>query len=437
MDNKDNQRSSAQPLSSTDAPAVAAGSMDTEPALCNSTEAEHEPMELQSQAEILQRKKEQLLRAVDALNSHQNGSSAAEPSAIPTAQNGSQNGLGADAVNLVSTEAADEEEVPPAPLGSPSAAQAATAAGSGAFREAASALHEEMSNKGSGPGQDASPGAILASPEGAGRRGRQRSAQEAAARKEQQQERALERAILEIHWQQAEDEEDVDFEEAGELDNDAELGEGELPEGVSMAEDQPAAAPNAGPAWYEHLPQFYQQWGRSTAGATPSSTGGKAANEGAGEGEESSAQAAAWEDWYQQQGYGEQHAPAQQGGAASTDKAGEDLWQQWNSWQQQQGSWAGSVPDWSSWNAAGQAVGSSAGPFSWAAGGGQGPGQEGFVSVPVALLQRYQMLEWAEWCRQYERWQASYEQWYSWWSSQMWQASGYYGASTGQDASAS
>ncbi len=59
------------------------------------------------------------------------------------------------------------------------------------------------------------------------------------------------------------------------------------------------------------------------------------------------------------------------------------------------------------------------------------------MSVPVALVQRYQMLEWAEWCRQYERWQAAYEQWYTWWTSMMWNSSPHYSASTDHHAGAS
>ncbi len=56
--------------------------------------------------------------------------------------------------------------------------------------------------------------------------------------------------------------------------------------------------------------------------------------------------------------------------------------------------------------------------------------------MPVALVQRYQLLEWAEWIRQYERWQAAYEQWHTWWTSMMWQTSAHYSAGTAHNAGA-
>ncbi len=403
-------------------------------------------MVTQLRSEELQQRKQRLLQAVSQLLRPQSGS--AHPATIPVGlQNGNQNNHDMPAVDPVITEAAAEDDLPPPPpLGSPSASQAATVlptSRSGMITEAdipvteahpASAAVEQK-----GMGMDMSPGAFQASAEGAGKRGRQRSAQEAAAWKEEQQELALERAILEIHWQQAEAEQDsVYLEEADDahLAEDAEIEEGELAgQAMESAEDQPAPAAGTDAAWYQHLPPFYQQWGRAATGnASASADAGVQADEsvGPGQGNESSGQAAAWEDWYQQQGYGGQDASAQHGGGQAREGTAEGGWQQWQTWQQQQnGSWAGAAPD---WNAAGQQGHTTAGPLPWAA---QGAGQEGHVSVPAALLQRYQMLEWAEWCRQYERWQAAYEQWYSWWSSAMWQASGYYGTGTGPDASAS
>jgi hypothetical protein len=35
------------------------------------------------------------------------------------------------------------------------------------------------------------------------------------------------------------------------------------------------------------------------------------------------------------------------------------------------------------------------------------------VSVPGSLHRRYQVLEWAEWHRQFECWQRQYESWYA------------------------
>ena len=40
-------------------------------------------------------------------------------------------------------------------------------------------------------------------------------------------------------------------------------------------------------------------------------------------------------------------------------------------------------------------------------------GDADMVSVPASLYRRYQELEWAEWHRQFERWQRQYESWYA------------------------
>lgn len=185
---------------------------------------------------------------------------------------------------------------------------------------------------------------------------------------------------------------------------DEELEEGELTsQEPAAAEDQSMAA--AGPAlvWHEHLPPFYHQWGRlagagksraaegaqaadasAAAHAEPTSQaaawdewyrqqgyGGQAADAGAGTGAGASVQASAWEEWYRQQGYIGQDAPAQQVPGISGDGAAAGVWEQWRTWQQQQqqqqGSGAGSAADWGSWPAGSQPRGAS----SWAAQGMQ------------------------------------------------------------------
>ncbi len=225
---------------------------------------------------------------------------------------------------------------------------------------------------------------------GGERRARQRSAQDVAARKEEQQELALERAILEIHWRQAAEDGEGDFinGEAGNMAEDEELEEGELTtKEPATAEDQSMAA---APAWHQHLPPFYQQWGRSAgvdnsgaaadaqaddAGAAalaePTSQaaawdawyrqqgyGAQAADAGAGTGAGAGFQDLAWDEWYRQQGYRGQDAPAQQGPDVSVDGTAAGGWEQWHSWQQQQqGSSAGAAADWGSWPAGSQARG--------------------------------------------------------------------------------
>ncbi|BDA47524.1 hypothetical protein COCOBI_10-3720 [Coccomyxa sp. Obi] len=466
---EDQQRSSAQPSSMPEG--LATGSVHTGQ---SSEEAAQGQEKSQSTVEELRIRKQRLLQTLDVLGSHRTGSP--QSAAIPATSQSAQNGHG-----HVNQEDIVEDEVPPPPLGSPTASQATPAVDAGIFqkagqheaaRGAASSGHENLHSQAAAVQLDGPPSAFLATSEVAGgeRRARQRSAQDAAAKKEEQQELALERAILEIHWRQAaENGEDDDFldGEAGDMAEDEEPEEGkQTAQEAAAAEDQPMPAAEAAPAWHQHLPPFYQQWGRSAgadssraaagakaadagaaAHAEPSSQatawdewyrqqgyGGQAADAGAGSGAGASFQAPAWDEWYRQQGYRGQDAAAQHGAGVSTDGTAAGLWEQWHSWQQhQQGSGAGSAADWGSWPAGSQPTGAS----SWAAQGMQGPGKEGFVSVPVALVQRYQMLEWAEWCRQYERWQAAYEQWYTWWTSMMWQSSAYNSASTDHNAGAS
>ncbi|CAL8472038.1 g11580 [Coccomyxa elongata] len=456
------QRSCVQPSCMPEG--LAAGSMHTGQTSEESAQGQEKP---QSTVEELQIRKQRLLQTLDVLGSQQTGSS--QPAAIPATSQLGQNGHG-----HVNQEDRFEDEVPPPPLGSPRAPQATAAANADtvpkaklreAARGAACAGLEKVPSQAAALELDRPPSAYpaaLKAAEGGERRARQRSAQDAAARKEEQQELALERAILEIHWRQAAEaggEDDFVDGEAGNVAEDEELEEGELTvQEPATAEDQSMAA---APAWHQHLPPFYQQWGRSAgadnsgaaadaqaadagaaAHAEPSSQtaawdawyrqqgyGAQAADAGAGTGAGAGFRASAWDEWYRQQGYGAQDAPAQHGPGVSVDRTGAGGWEQWHSWQQQ-GSGAGSAADWGSWPAGSQPRGAP----SWAAQGMQGPGKEGFMLVPVALVQRYQMLEWAEWCRQYERWQAAYEQWYTWWTSMMWHSRAHYSASTDHHA---
>lgn len=400
--------------------------------------------ENKAEEELLARK-QKLLHAVDSMRSQNPAGTAGTDTEAQarhvhySSQNGHSKPCGLDTAARNVEASSDTQAPPPPPPGSPGRPKAPSDISADTLEETAD-LQQTLAEAASEQTFAAAARAAVerageTTLEDAGRRGRRRTPQEAAAWKEEQQELALERAIQEIHWRQAADEVGYDEEpyNEGEEEGDKEVEEGELAEeGTAVAMAQPtAAAAGEAAAWAQDLPHFFQDWGRqATSGAAGSAAAAGAANHAAAQGAASDAHASAWDAWHQQ-GPGWHNAegqPSSGAGAAPADKAAEDQWQQWQAWQQQQQSGAAGIgPSGSSWDAAG-AYG-----FPWTA-HAQGTGKEGMVSVPVALVQRYQMLEWAEWCRQYERWREGYEQWYSWWSSQMWQYSGYYTADTNQGA---
>ena len=133
------------------------------------------------------------------------------------------------------------------------------------------------------------------------------------------------------------------------------------------------------------------------------------------------AQARAWAEWAARQAHSGA-APEDQSSASAPAEAQEEG-------NAAQASYAAAADPaakakaWAEW-AAGQAC-SDAAPIAQAfgsAGTQQGgtpgahtaqPGDADMVSVPASLYRRYQELEWAEWHRQFERWQRQYASWYA------------------------
>lgn len=269
------------------------------------------------------------------------------------------------------------------------------------------------------------------------KRNKQRTAYELAQAKEEQQELALERAIQEIHWRHAADAlQELEVGGEGEVleadtEDTAEDVEHDLLKDISGADQMfvgltaergadwaPAAAMQSGSLfenWEQHIRQEQQPRPQGQPSVLP------------GQPAEPSASASAWQqwqEWHQQEAGAEAAAGAagygpyssQGGGAAYDGGVGYDGGYHYGGYG---GGTAQGAPGGYSW----------AGLEPQTAGGG-----DGMVRVPLALVQRYQALEWAEWCRQYERWQRGYEQWYSLWTSYMWQAWEQQAAGSGSQA---
>ena len=117
--------------------------------------------------------------------------------------------------------------------------------------------------------------------------------------------------------------------------------------------------------------------------------------------------AAQWAEWQRQQQGGWWSSAAAAGAWEPSYSSAQDqyaqAWRQWQAGQQQEGAPAAA------------AAGSSA-DGQQQQGSSRQQQAEQLVQVPLALLQRYQALEWAEWRREYERWRGTYEEWHAWFS---------------------
>jgi hypothetical protein len=259
--------------------------------------------------------------------------------------------------------------------------------------------------------------ALASSKKASGKKIRQqRTAYESALAKEEEQELALEQAIQEIHWRHAQ-------EQNQEAADDLEEGEITGNENSVQAQSNTCSAADAhadgtalgfaadegsgsGHAWHE---QWWSHWP------------GGASHEGDEDGMEAQGHkadaSAAWNEWYRQQYLGWYAAHS-----AQADPAG---WPDWTQPAATAGLGCSSAAFWlrSGFDGAAAAGVGSAQGFPPASGWGGEHGADGSVRVPAALLRRYQALEWAEWCRQYEHWQQSYEQWCAWWINHMYHSS--------------